>query len=138
MKDICKNCGGWKGLHHYETNQCPIGGREAPIGELQQYSSQVFEQEDESAATIAAQSARIAELEALFAEAKVIIDEKNAKILDLKRNKGIDEMEKALGDCRIALSFYRKWMNESGESKCKYPFGILAEETARALLDKGE
>lgn len=29
--DKCKNCGGDRGIHHYETDQCPVGGREAPI-----------------------------------------------------------------------------------------------------------
>jgi hypothetical protein len=24
----CKNCGGDKGIHHYQTMQCPVGGRE--------------------------------------------------------------------------------------------------------------
>jgi len=26
---ICKNCGGWKGLHHYETMKCPRDGKES-------------------------------------------------------------------------------------------------------------
>lgn len=42
---ICKNCGAEYGLHHYQTNQCPIGGREAAIGEKQEYKTTVFEPE---------------------------------------------------------------------------------------------
>jgi len=47
MKDICKNCGGWKGLHHYQTGQCPVGGVEAPIGRVQDWKVTTFEQEDD-------------------------------------------------------------------------------------------
>lgn len=28
MKDVCKNCGGWKGLHKWDTKQCPFNGEE--------------------------------------------------------------------------------------------------------------
>lgn len=41
--DKCKNCGGEYGLHHFETNQCPVGGREAPIGRKQEWKSTTFE-----------------------------------------------------------------------------------------------
>lgn len=43
--DKCKNCGGERGLHHYETDQCPVGGREAPIGRKQEWKSTTFELE---------------------------------------------------------------------------------------------
>lgn len=33
MSGICRNCGGPEGIHHYATMQCPLNGREAPIGE---------------------------------------------------------------------------------------------------------
>ena len=46
--DKCKNCGGERGLHHSETDQCPIGGREAPIGKKQEWKSTTFEIESES------------------------------------------------------------------------------------------
>lgn len=42
---ICKNCGAEYGLHHYQTNQCPVGGREAAIGEKQEWKTTVFEPE---------------------------------------------------------------------------------------------
>lgn len=41
--DVCKNCGGQRGLHHYETDQCPVGGREAPVGRRQEWKSTTFE-----------------------------------------------------------------------------------------------
>lgn len=28
MKDICVNCGGWRGLHNTDDNRCPLGGVE--------------------------------------------------------------------------------------------------------------
>ncbi len=28
MKDICTNCGAWRGLHEMETDKCPLGGIE--------------------------------------------------------------------------------------------------------------
>ena len=44
---ICKNCGGWKGIHHYETMQCPVGGTEAPIGRKQEWMSTTFQDKNE-------------------------------------------------------------------------------------------
>ena len=41
--DKCKNCGGERGLHHFETDQCPVGGREAPMGRKQEWKSTTFE-----------------------------------------------------------------------------------------------
>lgn len=41
----CKNCGAEYGLHHYQTNQCPVGGREAAIGEKQEWKTTVYEAE---------------------------------------------------------------------------------------------
>ncbi len=43
--DICKNCGGERGIHHYQTNQCPVGGREAPGTQRQEYKTTTFEME---------------------------------------------------------------------------------------------
>jgi len=45
--DKCKNCGGDYGLHHYETDQCPVGGYEAPIGRKQEWRSTTFERNNE-------------------------------------------------------------------------------------------
>ena len=45
---ICKNCGGEKGIHHYQTMACPVGGREAPVGKPQEWmSSDRYETETE-------------------------------------------------------------------------------------------
>lgn len=46
--DKCKNCGGDRGIHHYETDQCPTDEREAPIGRKQEWKSTTFEIETES------------------------------------------------------------------------------------------
>lgn len=46
--DKCNNCGADYGLHHYQTDQCPVGGREAPIGRKQEWKTTVFEIETES------------------------------------------------------------------------------------------
>lgn len=43
MSDKCKNCGGNYGLHHYETNQCPVGGFEAAPGKRQEWGKTTFE-----------------------------------------------------------------------------------------------
>ncbi len=40
----CKNCGADYGLHHYETNQCPVGGVEAPVGRPQVWMTVTFEE----------------------------------------------------------------------------------------------
>jgi len=39
----CKNCGGDEAIHHYQTDQCPVGGREAPLGRKQEWKSTTFE-----------------------------------------------------------------------------------------------
>ena len=47
----------------------------------------------------------------------------------------ITELEKALGDARIALTFYREWMDRRSQTNHeRYPFGIEAEDTARRVL----
>lgn len=43
MKDKCKNCGGDHGIHHWQTNQCPVGGREASFERKQEYMGTTFE-----------------------------------------------------------------------------------------------
>jgi hypothetical protein len=46
--DKCKNCGGDRGIHHYQTDQCPVGGRECSINQKQEYKSTTFEVETEN------------------------------------------------------------------------------------------
>ena len=39
----CFNCGADFGLHHYETNQCPVGGvEETRVGKVQQWAETKF------------------------------------------------------------------------------------------------
>lgn len=40
--DKCVNCGGDRELHHYQTDQCPVGGVEAPIGQAQTWKASTF------------------------------------------------------------------------------------------------
>ena len=44
---ICKNCGGEKGLHHWETGQCPVNGKEAPIGKPDVWTFETFQPEED-------------------------------------------------------------------------------------------
>lgn len=46
MNGICKNCGATNGLHHFETNQCPVGGVEAALGKKQRWMATTFEVEN--------------------------------------------------------------------------------------------
>ena len=57
----CSNCGAERELHHYITNQCPVGGREAPIGQKQEWQNCRF---DASYYTIKLESDRDKLLEA--------------------------------------------------------------------------
>ena len=41
----CKNCGADYGLHHYQTDQCPVGGIEAPIGQKQEWKTSTYEEQ---------------------------------------------------------------------------------------------
>lgn len=50
----------------------------------------------------------------------------------------IAELEAALSNARIALTFYREWMLAQDENACtRYPFGVDAENVARELLKGG-
>ena len=53
-EQTCKNCGGWYGLHHYETNQCPKNGRET---NPQMWETTTYQEEDK-------EDTKIADLEA--------------------------------------------------------------------------
>lgn len=44
--DTCKHCGGDRGIHRFDTEQCPVGGREAPIGKMQEWQKRTFESQD--------------------------------------------------------------------------------------------
>ena len=51
MNDTCKNCGGPRGIHHYETGQCPINGVEHTPDV---WTWTTYEAEDNTAARLAA------------------------------------------------------------------------------------
>lgn len=42
FNDRCENCGATYGLHQFETNQCPAGGFEAPVGQMQSWAATTF------------------------------------------------------------------------------------------------
>ena len=44
----------------------------------------------------------------------------------------------ALEDARIALRFYKNWMAKRTEGRTDYPYGIQAEENARAAIAKAK
>lgn len=77
--DKCKNCGGERGLHHFETDQCPVGGREAPIGRNQEWKSTTFEIETESE-----------------------VDELRKSVKDLLAR--VEELERRLNACNLVLN----------------------------------
>jgi hypothetical protein len=41
--DICKHCKAERGLHHFRTHQCPVGGQQARIGKLLEWRETTFE-----------------------------------------------------------------------------------------------
>ena len=60
--NTCKNCGASQGLHHYQTNQCPVGGREAPIGKPDIWANTTYLEDDGLLERIAALEAQVARL----------------------------------------------------------------------------
>ena len=53
----------------------------------------------------------------------------------------VDDLLAALKNARIALTFYRNWMkthNCDPDYSTEYPFGIEAEEAARAAIEKSK
>lgn len=71
MTSNCKNCGADRGLHHYETMQCPVGGREAPIGRKQEWMRTEFEIDE---------SEKDSELDALRAELARVTGERDEAV----------------------------------------------------------
>jgi hypothetical protein len=59
MKDICKNCGGWKGLHKWDTKQCPFNGEENEMWMESRYEDS---EESDRLAALEAQNAKLREL----------------------------------------------------------------------------
>ena len=65
-KDKCANCGATYGIHNGDTDQCPAGGMEAPIGKRQRWDLSTWRAtsvEDELRAQIVALTARVKKLE---------------------------------------------------------------------------
>ena len=48
MSSKCAECGGDYGIHHSETNQCPVNGVEAAVGRKQEWQSTTFVPETSS------------------------------------------------------------------------------------------
>ena len=54
---------------------------------------------------------------------------------------GLPELLGALKRARIALTFYREWMSAhcpEGNGSTQYPYGIDAENNARAIITEAE
>lgn len=41
-RGTCQNCGGSEGIHHCQTSQCPVGGREATGDRKQEYKTSTY------------------------------------------------------------------------------------------------
>jgi hypothetical protein len=135
MKDECINCGAWKGLHHYETNQCPRNGQEAQLGKLQEWDNTVY-QEDNTAelrariATLEAENARLTAAHAMQGEELVTLPRHMVYSMEDK----LKEQSSLLRRARIALTFYREW--SAGVDNTRYPFGDEVENEIRATIEK--
>lgn len=44
MKHQCKNCGGAREIHAYNTFACPVGGVEAMSGNTQEWTNRTYEE----------------------------------------------------------------------------------------------
>ena len=42
--DECRNCGASQGLHHYQIGQCPVGGVEAPVEQVQRWATTTYQE----------------------------------------------------------------------------------------------
>ena len=84
--EICKHCNGWRGLHKWDTMQCPYMGYENEM-----WQETTYEEADETAAvTIAAQAARIAELEAQVKELEAALKAYETEHADNAHDEGVD------------------------------------------------
>jgi len=81
--------------------------------------------------------ARITELEELLEQAKTTLIEKNAKILDLKQNKGIEELKQALENAANALSNAQgEWSSVSAAYAPGWTHELKSvENECRAMLE---
>jgi hypothetical protein len=91
MNDYCMNCGAWKGLHRYDTQQCPKNGLEAPVGKIQEWESSVFEMDPRGAEDLLNQLSNtyakrdlilIAKQDALPADVRKIIEDNEIAFQD--------------------------------------------------------
>ncbi len=65
-KDKCANCGATYGIHNGDTDQCPTGGVESPVGKRQRWSNSTWRAtsvEDELRDQVKALTARVQKLE---------------------------------------------------------------------------
>ena len=70
-KDTCKNCGGWKGLHHWETMQCPFNGEENEMW-MQTHYEEADTRIDDLVSEVETLKAQVAALLAAVPSAKVM------------------------------------------------------------------
>lgn len=82
MDTTCKNCGGDEAIHHYQTNQCPVGGREAPFGRKQEWKSTTFEPNKEN---------EIAELRTLVNKLLARVESLESKVEGLQSSSSLQE-----------------------------------------------
>ena len=73
----CKNCGADKGLHHCQTMQCPVGGREASINQKQEWMTTTFETESDN---MSREEIKKIIREYIVQNLKVYVDSSNGKL----------------------------------------------------------
>lgn len=76
--EICKHCNGWRGLHKWDTMQCPYMGMEN-----ENWQATTYEEADDK-------DARIAELEARVKELKAALKAYETEHADNAHDEGVD------------------------------------------------
>jgi len=87
-RDKCKNCGGDNSIHHYQTNQCPVGGCESAIGRKQEYMTTTFEPDNES---------EVSELRNSVKELLARVEELEAQVSRLQSGAELEESVRIFG-----------------------------------------
>ncbi len=64
----CKHCRADRALHRFTTGDCPAAGKEAPVGQVQQWMSTRYEEVDETPDRVVRLEKRVADLPARLKE----------------------------------------------------------------------
>lgn len=128
--NVCSNCGADRGLHHYQTMQCPVGGREEMREDhKQEWMTKIFEEDNsETRNAIEQLKQQIQKLEKagmeIFEEKQIIAIERNQLGQEIEQlNKTVEHI---LSDRKWQIERANKLQQELSETKMEWSKSLRA------------